>query len=54
LKVTEPTGQSVAAGAPFLAEGSPPPPGRFITLDEDQTLDFDIYAGGGTGSLGGT
>lgn len=49
LKVTEPTGQSVAAGAPFLAEGLPPPPGRFVTLDQDQTLDFDIYAAGGYG-----
>lgn len=49
LKVTEPTGQSVAAGAPFLAEGLPPPPGRFVTLDRDRTLDFDIYAAGGYG-----
>lgn len=49
LKVTEPTGQSTAAGAPSLPEGSPPGPGRFITLDQDRTVDFDIYAGGGFG-----
>lgn len=49
LKVTDPTGQSVAAGAPYLAHGSPPPPGRFVTLDQDRTLDFDIYPGGGYG-----
>jgi hypothetical protein len=49
LKVTEPTGQSVAAGAPYLAEGVPPPPGRFVTLDQDRVVDFDIYPGGGFG-----
>lgn len=49
LEVTEPTGQSVAAGAPFMPEGLPPPPGRFITLDQDRTVEFDIYPAGGYG-----
>jgi hypothetical protein len=49
LRVTEPTGESTAAGAPTLPEGSPPDPGRFITIDQDTTVDFDIYPGGGWG-----
>jgi hypothetical protein len=49
LRVTEPTGQNTAAGAPALPEGIPPDPGRFITLDQDQTVTFDIYPGGGYG-----
>jgi hypothetical protein len=49
LVVTEPTGQSIAAGAPQRVEGSPPDPGRFVTLDRARTLDFDIYPDGGWG-----
>lgn len=49
LRVTEPTKQSTAAGAPNYPEGLPPPAGRFITLDQDKTVDFDIYPGGGYG-----
>ena len=49
LSVTDPTGQSVAAGAPQRAEGLPPDPGRMITLDQDRSVDFDIYPGGGFG-----
>ena len=39
----------MAAGAPERAEGLPPPPGRVVTLDQDRTVDFDIYPDGGFG-----
>jgi hypothetical protein len=49
LRITDPSGESVAAEAPASVFESPFQVVRLVTLDQDRSVDFDIYPNAGFG-----